>query len=120
MGTLATVAHRRAAYYFATTLQHWDGDGKAIDGEEDVFPYKGDFTTYAMAKGALEGEPTDYEMAGKYATAFKFSRFDATSAEPRDVAKLVAAGELNAPKAHAAGVEEEGDFVGATDRKIEL
>jgi len=98
--------------------QHWDGDGKAIDGEEDVFPYKGDFTTYAMAKGALEGEPTDYEMAGKYATAFKFSRFDATSAKPRDVAKLVAAGVLNAPR--GAAVEEEGDFVGATERKMVL
>ena len=99
-------------------MQHWDGDGKAIDGEEDVFPYKGDFTTYAMAKGALEGEPTDYEMADKYATAFKFSRFDATSAKPRDVAKLVAAGVLNAPR--TAAVEEEGDFVGATERKMVL
>jgi hypothetical protein len=78
--------------------QGWDGDNKAIDGEQDAFPGAGEFTTYAMAKGAIEGVPNDYKLATKYATDFKYSRFDATSAEPRNVAKLVAAGELNTPK----------------------
>ena len=78
--------------------QGWDGDGKAIDGEQDKFPFSGEFTTYAMAKGAIEGEPSEYKVATPYATDFKYSRFDAKSAEPRDVAKLVAAGLLNTPK----------------------
>jgi len=78
--------------------QGWDGDDKAIDGEQDAFPISGEFTTYSMAKGAIEGVPSDYKILTPYATDFKYSRFDATSAEPRYVAKLVAAGELNAPK----------------------
>ena len=83
--------------------QGWDGDGKAIDGEKDVFPTSGEFTTYAQANGAIEGMPNDYKVASKYATDFKYSRFDAKSAEPRDVAKLVAAGLLNTPKANYGG-----------------
>jgi len=78
--------------------QGWDGDGQAVDGEQDAWPASGEFTTYAMAKGAIEGSPNDYKVPTPYATDFKYSRFDATSAEPRNVAKLVAAGELNAPK----------------------
>ena len=78
--------------------QGWDGDGKAIDGEQDVFPESGEFTTYAMAGGAIEGVASDYKVAKPYDTNFKYSRFDAESAQPRDVAKLVAAGELNTPK----------------------
>ena len=78
--------------------QGWDGDGKAIDGEQDAFPASGEFTTYAQAGGAIEGVASDYKVATPFATDFKYSRFDAKSAEPRDVAKLVAAGELNTPK----------------------
>lgn len=77
--------------------QAWDGDGKAINGEVDEYPDKGEFTTYAMARGAIEGVPNDYKVATPYATDFKFSRFDATSAAPRNVASLVAAGILNTP-----------------------
>jgi len=90
--------------------QGWDGDGKAIDGEQDSFPVSGEFTTYAMARGAIEGSPSDYKVATKYATDFKYSRFDATSAEPRNVAKLVAAGLLNAPKSVYGG-----ETVGSTE-----
>jgi hypothetical protein len=79
--------------------QAWDGDGLAIDGETDRFPARGEFTTYAMAKGAIEGVASDYRMASPFATDFKFSRFYATKAAPRDVAKLVANGTLKAPKA---------------------
>ena len=70
-----------------------------------------------MAKGAIEGTPNDYKVAEPYATDFKYSRFDATSAVPRDVAKLVAAGVLNAPKQVVAGGE---GFVGATENHVEL
>jgi len=90
--------------------QAWDGDGKAIDGEQDAFPKSGEFTTYSMAKGAIEGGPSDYKILTPYATDFKYSRFDATSAQPRAVAKLVAAGVLNAPK-----VVFDGDTVGSTE-----
>ena len=47
---------------------------------------------YAMARGAIEGMPNDYRLASKYATDFKFSRFDADEAKPRDVKALVASG----------------------------
>lgn len=80
--------------------QGWDGDGKAIDGERDTYSFSatGEFTTSAMGRGAIEGTPIDYKLASPLATAFKFSRFDATSASPRDVAKLSLAGVLNKPK----------------------
>jgi hypothetical protein len=94
--------------------QGWDKDGKSIDGEKDVFPKSGEFTTYAMAKGAIEGSPNDYKVASKYATDFKFSRFDLVKSSPRDVASLVSAGVLNSPKT---GVQTES--VGSTEYKFE-
>ena len=94
--------------------QGWDGDDKAIDGEQDDFPESGEFTTYAQAKGAIEGMPNDYKVAKPYDTDFKFSRFDAKSAASRNVAKLVADGMLNTPKA-AYG----GGVVGASENTEE-
>eukprot|EP00325_Prymnesiales_sp_UTEX-LB-985_P004099 CAMPEP_0174706444 /NCGR_PEP_ID=MMETSP1094-20130205/9288_1 /TAXON_ID=156173 /ORGANISM="Chrysochromulina brevifilum, Strain UTEX LB 985" /LENGTH=356 /DNA_ID=CAMNT_0015904709 /DNA_START=90 /DNA_END=1160 /DNA_ORIENTATION=- len=91
--------------------QGWDGDGKAIDGELDVYPHSGHFTTYAMAKGAIEGTPNDYRVPTAHATDFKFSRFGATAAQPRDVEKLVADGILNTPKTVAGA----NDVVGSTE-----
>ena len=41
-----------------------------------------------MAEGAIEGVATDYEMTSKFATDFKFSRFDGVAAKPRDATKL--------------------------------
>jgi hypothetical protein len=41
-----------------------------------------------MAEGALEGAHTDYKMASAFSTDFAFTRFDKTSATPRDVSKL--------------------------------
>jgi hypothetical protein len=98
--------------------QGWDGDAKAIDGEVDVFPKNGEFTTSAMAKGAIEGAARDYQLASKYATDFKYSRFGLASASPRDVAALVASGELREPKS-----VEGGGFVGSTlldEREVEM
>ena len=67
--------------------QSWDGDNKAVFGEEDEFPVRGEYTTSAMAEGAVEGVPTDYLMSSPYATDFKYSRFGLDHASPRDVSK---------------------------------
>ena len=68
--------------------QSYDGDDEAIDGAIDDYAGKEEVTTSAMAEGAIEGVAADYKMADKFGTAFKFSRFDATSAKPRDTSKL--------------------------------
>jgi hypothetical protein len=94
--------------------QAWDGDGKAIDGEQDQFPTSGEFTTFAMARGAIEGMPNDYKMMKPYSTEFKFSRFGLEKAAPRDVAKLTAAGELGQPKVVANSTNVE-NFVGSSE-----
>lgn len=67
--------------------QSWDGDGVAIDGAQDDYTGK-EVVTKAMAEGAIEGSAADYEMDDKFSTQFKYSRFDAISARPRDVSKL--------------------------------
>jgi len=67
--------------------QSWDGDNIGIDGAQDDYKWS-EVTTKAMAEGAIEGVASDYEMEDKFATAFKFSRFDAVKAAPRDVSKL--------------------------------
>ena len=41
-----------------------------------------------MGEGAIEGTAKDYEMSTRFATSFKYSRFDAVSAQPRSVAAL--------------------------------
>jgi len=69
--------------------QSYDGDSMAVDGKVDV--RNGDeITTSAQAEGAIEGVYTDYEIdaANPFGTHFKYSRFDATAAKPRDVSKL--------------------------------
>ena len=60
--------------------QSFDGDGLPRSGRLDVYPrwkVKGTFTTSAMAEGAIEGNASDYVMAAPYATAFRYSSFDA-------------------------------------------
>jgi len=41
-----------------------------------------------MAEGAIEGSWRDYVMESEYDTAFKFSRFGAAFARPRDTTAL--------------------------------
>jgi len=53
-----------------------------------------------MGEGAIEGVAADYEMASKFATAFKFARFGLEEAKPRDASKL--SGEKVAATAAAA------------------
>jgi len=67
--------------------QAYDGDKVAVDGAVDT--ERGSVTTTkAQAEGAIEGTWTDYKMDSKFATQFKYARFDATSAMHRDVSKL--------------------------------
>jgi len=67
--------------------QSWDGDDEGIAGAQD--DYRGvEVTTKAMAEGAIEGAAADYEMAGPFETQYKFSRFEATAAKPRDASQL--------------------------------
>lgn len=98
--------------------QAWDGDGMPINGELDEYPESGEFTTKAMAKGAIEGVPNDYKVRSPYATEFKFSRFDASESaleyvseedgmlhfSRRDVVSLVSEGVLNMPGQTSADV----------------
>ena len=67
--------------------QSWDGDGVGFDGAQDDYTTT-EVTTAAMAEGAIEGTAADYEVEDKFATAFKYSRFDAVAASPRDTSKL--------------------------------
>ena len=48
----------------------------------------GSVTTRAKAEGAIEGSLEDYRMASDFATAFRFSRFDAVTAPVRNVSAL--------------------------------
>lgn len=67
--------------------QSWDADALAVDGALDDYKYDVRapvVTTKAMAEGAIEGNATEYALwsAGgadadaRFATAFKYSRFD--------------------------------------------
>lgn len=66
--------------------QSWDGDGIGLDGAQDDYTTV-EVTTKAMAEGAIEGLAADYEV-DKFSTKFKYSRFDAVAAKPRDVSRL--------------------------------
>ena len=45
-------------------------------GKLDVYPQAGEFTTSAMAEGAIEGVASDYEVFNPFSTYFKFSMYD--------------------------------------------
>ena len=94
--------------------QSWDGDGKPTDGLLD--DYSGaEVTTEAMGEGALEGVASDYKLRHKFATNFKFSRYDATAAKHRDVSKIAPAKRKSASVVHDLAEEhmEQSSPVGA-------
>ena len=65
--------------------QSFDGDERPRMGALDVYPDKsvaGEFTTKAMAEGAIEGAASDYALATPRATAFNYSRFATSRALP--------------------------------------
>jgi hypothetical protein len=69
--------------------QTYDGDGVGVIGKTDDYKTRDNtVTTSAMGEGAIEGVAADYEMASKFATTFKFSRFGLEEAKPRDASKL--------------------------------
>lgn len=66
-------------------------DGQKIDGRVDDYVSSvedGKFTTSAQGEGAIEGTVHDYVVDAPFSTTFKFGRFGATTAPPRDVSKL--------------------------------
>ena len=65
-------------------------DGLHIDGKMDNYvpDERGVFTTYAQGEGAIEGSVEDYIVDRPFSTDFKFGRFDAATALPRDVSHL--------------------------------
>lgn len=67
--------------------QSWDGDSMATNGKLDDYS-SDEVTTRAMAEGAIEGTAEEYTMKHKFATDFKYTRFDATAAKHRDTSKL--------------------------------
>jgi len=70
--------------------QSFDGDGRAKNGALDEYPHTEGavFTTYAMAEGAIEGGPSDYEMSSPYDVKFKYSRFGKKRVGNRNQPKL--------------------------------
>uniref|UniRef100_A0A7S3EVJ9 Uncharacterized protein n=1 Tax=Haptolina ericina TaxID=156174 RepID=A0A7S3EVJ9_9EUKA len=85
--------------------QSYDRDGRAVHGRRDDYSrlddgrlttsrrssFRGDsgvITTRARAEGAIEGCAEDYRVASDFATAFRFSRFDAVRASTRNVSAL--------------------------------
>ena len=59
--------------------QSYDGSDIPRHGKLDAYPAldaPGEFTTTAMAEGAIEGDATMYEVAAPHETRFAFSRFD--------------------------------------------
>jgi len=67
--------------------QAYDGDKIGVNGKKDT-DRSAEMTTKAQAEGAIEGTWEDYKLTSDFATAFKYSRFDAVAAKPRDVSKL--------------------------------
>jgi len=67
--------------------QAYDGDKIGVNGKMDT-DRSAETTTKAQAEGAIEGTWEDYKLASDFSTAFKYSRFDAVAAKPRDVSKL--------------------------------
>jgi hypothetical protein len=62
--------------------------GASCGKTDDYKTHDNAATTSAMGEGAIEGVAADYEMASKFATHFKYSRYGLTEAKPRDISKL--------------------------------
>ena len=69
--------------------QSFDGDNVGVDGAQDDYRNGGaEMSTSAQAEGAIEGTGADYKVASDFATQFRYSRFDADRAAPRDLSSL--------------------------------
>ena len=70
--------------------QSFDGDSIPRIGKLDDYPSRSnatEFTTSAMAEGAIEGTAADYEVASGYETRCKYSRFNWTSSARASLTK---------------------------------
>jgi len=97
--------------------QSYDGDASPVYGAVDDYHLEAkdekasaEVWTKAMAEGAIEGAIADYAMPCKYATAYKFSRFNSTAAKPRDATKL--AGYKRPTAKHATPLEDSAAAAG--------
>ena len=83
--------------------QTFDGDGVPLNGRQDVHEEGArllGLTTHAAAEGAIQGTIEDYRLPSPFATAFRYSRFDAKGAvAPRNATAMHAG--LVGPKARA-------------------
>mmetsp|Transcript_43830 Transcript_43830/g.141370 ORF Transcript_43830/g.141370 Transcript_43830/m.141370 type:complete len:720 (-) Transcript_43830:136-2295(-) len=77
--------------------QSFDGDAIAVDGKKDHYrelwwrqsSFKSnEITTEAQAEGAIEGSGDDYKLDDVFGTDFKYARFNAAAAAPRNVSEL--------------------------------
>ena len=65
--------------------QSYDGDGVPRKGKLDIYPPRNvvaNFTTSAMADGAIDGSANDYEMKSIFDTTFEFGRFGSKRDNP--------------------------------------
>ena len=70
--------------------QTFDGDALPISGATDDYRRRAnEVSTSSMAEGFIEGSAKDYQMKELCSTDFRYSRFDAISAPPRDVAAML-------------------------------
>jgi len=99
--------------------QTYDRDHLEVNGRKDDYSHLdngrltasrmgvgGDVTTRAKAEGAIEGTLEDYRVAANFATAFRYSRFDATSAPVRNVSALT--GQVGRRHTHVHPARETG------------
>ena len=47
--------------------------GELLHGAIDVYPHEGEFTTMAMAEGAIEGHASDYIVDGPHSRQFRYA-----------------------------------------------
>jgi len=87
---LQTAEHKLPTSPHGIIGQAWDGDGLAVHGNVDEYPTTDGavLTSYAMAEGAIEGVADDYEVASRYETGFKFSRFGTRGVPARNHSAL--------------------------------
>lgn len=83
-------------------------DPMAIEGNVDQYQpdTNGEYTTVAQGEGAIEGTIKDYEVGAPFGHGFRFDRFAATAAAPRDVTLLSG---KRLPSAKILGGSAQGD-----------
>ena len=101
MDALLRDAERGAVAPHGLIGQTYDGDGRPRHGKRDSLEMLDDgtptrarrgvggtVTTRANGEGAIEGTAEDYRVKEPFMTNFRFSRFGARAAAPRNVTAL--------------------------------